>query len=235
MRPWLAPLLLTVPFTAVVTGLFNLSEFMPAPVALLLGAAWGALVALVAAAVNRRKPVAGAWIEDGLVFTGAIAFALAGCGGLMAIIQWKGALASGSLTGETLEAVLLPTIPYYIAVNSVLELLIIPAVLCFGWHRGKRRALIVATFALYFAMRVWTYLAFVPARMGWAEGEHAALPMSEAERAGAADDLMVDDPRWALLLLLLAVFVLAAHFPRTRSLKAAPATGGPSLGGDGRR
>ncbi|GAA2273974.1 hypothetical protein GCM10009853_029800 [Glycomyces scopariae] len=213
----LAPLLVAVPFTAVVTGLFNLTEYMPGPLALLIGAAWGALVALAAAAVERRWPSAAARIEDALVFVGVIAFA--GCGGLMAILQWQGALDSASLTGETLEAVLLPTIPYYIAVNSVLEMLVIPAVVCFIRH-GLRRVLVLATAALYFAMRIWTYLAFVPARMGFAEEEHATRAMTAAERAQAADDLMVDDPRWALLLLMMIAFLVAVRLPRARPAAA---------------
>lgn len=216
------PFLLAVPFTTVVTGLFNLSEAMPAPLAVAVGAAWGVLLGLVAAAIMRRRPKLGAWIEDGLVFAGVLAFAFAGCGGLMAILMLNGALESASLTGESLEAMFLPSIPYYIIVNSILEILLVPAVVYFGWRAGRRRVLIMAAVVLYFAMRVWTYLVFVPGRLGWADEEHSTDTMTPADLDRAADDLMLDDPRWAMVLAMLVLFLLAAHLPAVRAVKTGP-------------
>jgi hypothetical protein len=214
------PFLLAVPFTTAVTGLFNLSEAMPTPLAIAVGAVWGVLLGLVAVAIMRRKPKLGAWIEDGLVFAGVLAFALAGCGGLMAILMLNGALESASLTGESLEAMFLPSIPYYIIVNSFLEILVIPAVVYFGWRAGRRRALIMSAVVLYFAMRVWTYLVFVPGRLGWADDEHSTDTMTPADLDRAADDLMLDDPRWAMVLAMLVLFLIAAHLPAVRAVKS---------------
>ncbi len=208
------PVLLAAAFTTVVTGLFNLSELMPLPLALAAGVALGAVVGLLARWL-RAKPIGG-WLEDGFVGLGAVAFAFAGCGGLMAILLLDGTLASSSVTGETLASTFLPSIPYYIAVNSVLEMLIVPAVLVLGWRPGPRRVLILGTAAAYFAMRIWTYLAFVPARQGWAEGEHSTQALTAAERTQAANDLMLDDPRWILLLALFAIFVVAMALPARR-------------------
>ncbi len=209
------PFFLAVPFAAVITGLFNLSDFVPVPVALAIGAAWGVLVGLITGRFGNKSA---AWAEDGLVYLGAICFAFAGCGGLMAILLLKGAVRSGSITGETLEQTFLPSIPYYIAVNSLLEVLVIPAILYVAWRPGRRRIIIVTTAAAYFVMRVWTYLAFVPARLGWADSAHSAEPLTESERHQAAKDLMLDDPRWIPLLLMFAAFLLAAHLPRVREL-----------------
>lgn len=86
--------------------------------------------------------------ENVLIAVGAAGFAFAGCGGLMAILLLKGALNSTSLTGEALEQMFLPSIPYYIAVNGVLEILVIPLILYVGWRPGRRRILIVAAAAL---------------------------------------------------------------------------------------
>ena len=221
MSPALTPFLLAVPFTATITGLFNLSDSLPIPLAIAAGAAWGTAVGL-AVTWLRSKPTAAAWVEDSLVFVGTIAVALAGCGGVMALLVLNGALGSSSLTGETLESMFLPMIPYYIAANAPLELLIIPGLLVLGWRAGKRRILIVVATALYFALRVWTYLAYRPARLGFAESGHTAAPMTTAERHQAYLDLKVDDPRWILLLVILAVFLAAASFPRLREVKARP-------------
>ncbi|MEV5962169.1 hypothetical protein AB0L70_10420 [Kribbella sp. NPDC051952] len=205
MRENWKPYALVVPFSALITGLFNLSSWIPWPLAVVIGAAWGCLIGLIATRIGARPRVA-----DGLIVLGTAGFAFAGCGGLMAILLLNGALNSTSLTGEALEQMFLPSIPYYIAVNSILELLIIPAVLYVAWRPGRRRILIVAAAVLYFAMRVWTYLAFVPARLGWADSDHSIQPLSDVERAQAAKDLMLDDPRWILLLIMFVLFVLAA-------------------------
>ena len=129
------PFLLVVPFSATITGLFNLSDALPAAAAVAVGAGWGVVLG-VAATWLRSNPTPAAWVEDSLVYLGAFALAFAGCGGVMALLVLNGALSSRSLTGETLEAVFLPMIPYYIAANAPLELVIIPALLCLAWRAG---------------------------------------------------------------------------------------------------
>jgi hypothetical protein len=217
-RDWLVPTVLVVLFTALITGWFNLSQVMPLPLAVLAGAAWGVLLSWAASRLSRH-PTMGAWLEDVFVSLGTVGFAFAGCGGLMAILLLDGALDSSSVTGETLESTFLPAIPYYIIVNSILEILIIPGVIAVSWRPGPRRVLILAGAALYFAMRVWTYLAFVPARLSWADEDHAAQVLTAVERRQAVQDLMLNDPRWALLLVMMAIFLVAAHLSRVREQK----------------
>jgi hypothetical protein len=216
----LTPFLLAVPFTATITGAFNLSDFLPFPVAVAVGAGWGIMVG-TAATWLRSRPKPAAWVEDSLVFIGAIALAFAACGGVMALLMLNGALSSSSLTGETLEAMFLPMIPYYIAANAPLELVIIPALLFLSWRAGRRRVLIVVGAALYFGLRVWTYVAYVPARLGFTESGHTTVPMTAAERHQAYLDLKVDDPRWILVLVILGLFLVAASFPRLRECSVA--------------
>ena len=217
-RDWLVPTVLVVVFTALITGWFNLSEAMPLPLAVLAGAAWGVLLGWAGSRL-RTHPAIAAWLEDVFVYLGTVGFAFAGCGGLMAILLLDGALDSSSVTGETLESTFLPAIPYYIVVNSILEILVIPGAIAFSWRPGPRRILILVGAALYFAMRVWTYLAFVPARLSWAEEHHATQVLTAVERRQAAQDLMLSDPRWALLLAMLAIFLIAAHLSRVREQK----------------
>jgi hypothetical protein len=210
----LAPFALAVPFTATITGFFNLSESLSIPLGLAAGTAWGIVLGLVATLI-RRKETLGAQVEDAFVFLGTLAVAFAACGGLMALLMLNGALNSSSLTGETLEQTFLPTIPYYIVANSVLELVIIPGLLFLGWRAGRRRILLVAAAALYFALRVWTYLAYRPARLGFADADNTALPLTAGERQQAYVDLKLDDPRWILLLAIFVIFYLAARLPTT--------------------
>lgn len=214
----MTPFLLAVPFTAVVTGLFNLSEPLSTPVGVLAGAAWGVALGLLLTWIGRREAAA-AWLEDSLVVAGITAVAFAACGGLMALLMLGGALDSASLTGETLLKLFLPTIPFYVVANSALELLIVPGLLYIGWRPGRRRLLILAAAALYFGLRVWTYLAFVPARLGFANEVHATAPLTAAERGQAHRELMVDDPRWIVLLAIFGILLLAAHLPRLPELQ----------------
>jgi hypothetical protein len=217
----LAPLVPVMVFTTVVTGWFNLSEVMPTPLALAVGAGWGAALGLLGLWI-RNKARLGAWLEDGFVCLGAAGFAFAGCGGLMAILMLNGTMDSSSLTGETLESTFMPSIPYYVVVNSILELLIVPFVIVLSWRPGLRRVLVLAATGLYFLMRVWTYLAFVPNRLGWAESDHTTQVLTPAERRQAADDLVLDDPRWIMLLAMFGILLVATHLSRVRQLHSSP-------------
>ena len=215
MRQRLQPYLLVVPFTAVITGWFNLSEAMPAPIAVVTGAGWGVLLGLLIGWVTHRTTWS-APLEDATVASGVVAVAFAACGGLAFLLAFDGALGAESLTGEALHALFMPAIPYYIVANGVLEMLIMPLMLFLGWRPGRRRIAIVAAAAIYFVMRIWTYLVFVPARLGWAEGEGATKALTPAERQQAAEDLMLDDPRWIVLLAILGLLLLAMQMPASR-------------------
>jgi hypothetical protein len=51
---------------------------------------------------------------------------------------------------------------FIITMNSLMEWLLIPAALFLNWHIPKRRTLIVIAAAAFYAMRVWSYVYFVP-------------------------------------------------------------------------
>jgi hypothetical protein len=102
------PFWLAVAFTTAVEGL-GLTEFVPVPVALLAGAAWGAGTGLVAIWIS-RKTRPSAWVEDVLVGLGVVAMAFFAFGGFTGILLLSSALDSSSLTGETLVTMFLPSI-----------------------------------------------------------------------------------------------------------------------------
>lgn len=218
-RERVAPFLVAVPFTTVITGYFTLPERLPLPIALPVAALWSIALGLAAAWIGRRARLA-AWLEDAVVTLAVVAVAFAACGGLMAILTYGAALDSPSLTGETLVAMFLPSIPYFIVTNGLLELLIVPVMIYLCWRPGPRRVLVVVAALLYFALRVWTYLAFVPNRLAFAALAGSPEPFTAAGRQRAYLDLQVDDPRWAYLLVILAILLVAAQYPRRRDLPA---------------
>lgn len=209
------PFVIGVPFTATITGVFTLSDSMPMAASILAAAVWGAVLGF-AAMWLQAKPRAAAWVEDLLVASAIFVLAFLACGGVMALRTLNGALTSSSLTGETLEAMFWPMIPYYITANAPMELFIVPALLFLGWRPGPRRILIATTAVLFFVFRVWTYIAYAPGRLGFTQDEHSSAALSAADRQTAYLDLKLDDPRWILLLVIMGVLVAAAALPRLR-------------------
>lgn len=210
----IAPYALVAVFTVVVQGL-SLMEFLPLPVALLIGAAWALVVGLAARWVGRR-PALGAWVEDILVALGCTAMALFAFGGAIGLMMLGTALDSSSVTGETMVTMFLPSIPIAIAANVPTELVVIPGLLVLGWRPGTRRVLFVGAAALYLVHRIWTYLVFAPDRLDFAAAERSTSVLTAVERDRFAAALHVDDPRWILNLLIFAVLLLSAFFSRLR-------------------
>jgi hypothetical protein len=208
------PFALVAVFTIVVQGL-SLMEFLPDPVAPVIGAGWATVVGFAARWVSRR-PVLSAWVEDCLVAAGCTAMALFAFGGAIGLLMMGTALDSSSITGETMVTMFLPSIPIAIAANVPTELVIIPGLLVLGWRPGIRRLLFVAAAAVYFVLRIWTYLVFVPDRIDFAEAERSTTVLTAVEKEQFATALHVDDPRWILNLVLFATFLLAAFFSRVR-------------------
>jgi hypothetical protein len=211
------PFGLVAAFTVVIQGL-SLAEFLPAPVALLIGAGWAFVIGFAALWVKRRSTLS-AWVEDVLVALGATAMALFAFGGAIGIMMMSTALDSSSITGETMMRMFLPSIPIAIMANVPTELFIIPGLLILGWRTGIRRVLIIIAAGLYFVHRIWTYLVFASDRLDFAEAERSTTPLTAAEREQLADGLHLNDPRWILNLLIFAVFLLTAFLSRVRELK----------------
>jgi hypothetical protein len=96
-------------------------------------------------------------------------------------------------------------LPYYL-LNTPLEWLLIPAALLLNARIPKRRTLIMIAATMFFALRVWSYLYFVPDILDWNQGT-TGQPLSADQLDQAA--LWVDlswirlgaDAAIALLLL----------------------------------
>jgi hypothetical protein len=216
----IAPFALVTVFTVVVQGV-SLMEFLPVPIALLIGAGWAVLVGLAARWVSRR-PALSAWTEDGFVALGCVAMALFAFGGAIGLMMLGAALDSSSITGETMVTMFLPSIPIAIAANAPTELVIIPVLLVLGWRPGIRRILFVTAAALYFVHRIWTYLVFAPDRLDFAAAERSTAVLTATEKDQFAAALHIEDPRWILNLMIFAVFLLSAFFSRLREVNGPP-------------
>lgn len=108
----------------------------------------------------------------------------------------------------------LPGIPVAIAANVPTELIVIPGLLILGWWRpGLRRNLFVTATGLYFALRIWTYLVFVPDRLDFAAAERSTTVLTAEEKARFTEALHLDDPRWIVNLAIFLVLLLSAFLP----------------------
>jgi hypothetical protein len=109
-------------------------------------------------------------------------------------------------------------LPYYV-VNTSLEWLLIPAALVLNGWIPKRQRLIVAAAVTFFALRVWSYLYFIPDILDWNQGT-TGQPLTAAELEQAA--LWVD-LSWirvamdaVIAMLLLGAAFIPAVGPRSR-------------------
>ncbi|MFD0559068.1 hypothetical protein FB566_5029 [Stackebrandtia endophytica] len=210
----LLPIGLSISFVTLTQAL-SLSAFLPLPVAVAAGLAWGTLIATTATWLARRPRIGGCG-EDVLIAIGSTAMAVLAFGGGVGILLLNTALDSPSLTGQMLVQLFLPSIPIAILSNAPMELLVIPALLVLAWRPGRRRILVLAATVLFGAHRIWTHLVFAPDRLDFATMEQSADTLSSGEREQVLEALHLDDPRWILNLVIFAVFLLAAFHSRHR-------------------
>jgi hypothetical protein len=113
-------------------------------------------------------------------------------------------LAEPSTTYAVLSAMMRPTVPYFIALNTLLETLVVPLALYLGWDQPRQRYLLIAAAVSYFAMRVWSYLEYAPTRLEIASRTLTAADVEWYRSTMAADY------RGVLVFLCYGLFLLAA-------------------------
>jgi hypothetical protein len=102
-------------------------------------------------------------LANGSLFLITLAMGLMAGGGL----PYQLLLSAGLSTPSTTFTMIHPPFSdtsnvFIITMNSLMEWLLIPAALFLNWHIPKRRTLIVIAAAAFYAMRVWSYIYFVP-------------------------------------------------------------------------
>jgi hypothetical protein len=88
----------------------------------------------------------------------------------------------------------------YVALNPLVEWLLMPAALALAWHRSRQRRLLLAAGGVYYLQRLATYLYFAPTVLGWTHG---------ATLAEVGLWITLDVARMALDLAVVAILVTA--------------------------
>jgi len=162
------------------------------------GILWSLLAWFVAARLDATQAAA---ILSADLSLGACVLAtglLAGSG--IYVLVSLSVLREPSTTYAVLSAMMRPTVPFYISINSAMELLFLPLVLFLNWNAGPaRRWIIVAACVIYAAQRVWTYAVYAERRL-----TTATQPLSEADVAWYRQSIATD----YRAIINVAVFVL---------------------------
>jgi hypothetical protein len=117
-------------------------------------------------------------------------------------------LAEPTATYAVLSALMRPAVPYFIGINSAMELLFVPFGLFLNWNAAPaRRWIVAAAAALYVAHRAWTYLVYAERRLAT-----GTSPLSEDDVAWYRRTF-ASDYRTVLNALIFALFAAAAFLP----------------------
>jgi hypothetical protein len=160
----LGPFLVVGPALSVVGGLgFSaLGGFGAALIAGGVGLGWALLLGFIATRLSRRESRRPA-LANVSVFFATLGSGLMAGGALLEMTL----LSAGLSTPSTTFTMIHPPFGgsfnlFIITLNSLMEWLLIPAALFLNWHIPRRRTLIVIAAVVYYAMRVWSYIYFVP-------------------------------------------------------------------------
>src|SRR5262249_44930089 len=114
-----------------------------------------------------------------------VAGSLVGGGALYLLLFWS-VLREPSTTYAVLSALMRPTVPFFIALNSAMEVLFVPLVAFLNWNtEARRRCIIVIAAGIYVVHRAWAYLVYAERRLatGTSPLSKAALVSSARQRA----------------------------------------------------
>ena len=210
----LGPFAVVVPALSVVgaLGFSALGGFGAALVAGGVGLAWGLLLGFIATRLARsesRRPA----LANASVFLATFGSGLLAGGALLEIMLLSAGLGMSSTTFTMIHPPFGGAFNLFIiTLNSLMEWLLIPAALFLNWGIPKRRTFIVVAAAVYYAMRVWTYVYFVPNIF-----EFGALPPEGPFSAEVVERFRIwvnlSWLRFGVDLLTNLLFLLAAFVP----------------------
>jgi hypothetical protein len=208
---------LRIPAIAVVVGTSligasagSLGGPFPAAVFGAVGFAWGVLVVLIAARLIRapRRATFGNLALYAATFATAC---LTGVGlhsmPIMAVSVDRAPQFFADLVRPPVGDA--EALPFYL-LNTPLEWLLIPAALVLNAWIPTRQKLILIAAVMFFALRVWSYVYFIPQILDWSEGQ-AGQPLTAAQLEQAT--LWVD-LSWIRLAMdaAIALLLLGAAF-----------------------
>jgi hypothetical protein len=175
------------------------------------GAVAGALWAFTAGFIAAQLVNAGIGTVAGDVtlFCCIVVMGIATGGALMYMFVFRSVLREPSATYAVLSAMMRPTVPFFIALNSAMELVFVPLIIFLSWPDADwRRWLTIAAAAVYVVHRVWTYAVFAKPRL-----DTASKPLTP-EDVDWYTRTFASDYRIILNIIVLALFTAAAFLPR---------------------
>src|SRR5215204_6242172 len=158
------PFLLVVPATTAIgaLGATALGSVTAALLGAVAGLVWGLLLRFIAMRLARsesRRP----GLANASVFLAALCSGMLAGGALLVQMLLTAGLGAPSTSFTIIHSPFGDSFNLFIiTLNSLMEWLLIPAALFLNWHIPKRRTLIVIAAAAFSAMRVWSYIYFVP-------------------------------------------------------------------------
>jgi hypothetical protein len=204
------PYIAAIPFAMILFGFYG--AFLPFGFLgiagfSLTGLLWALFLGFIADRLMRREGRR-ELLANATVFASIIAAGLLAGAGLMYRSMMLEVLEEPTTTYAVLSALMQPAVPYYILINTLLELFIMLLVVFFNWNAGRtRRILSLGGVGLYLAMRIWTYLVYAENRL-----DISARTLSGAD-VDWFNSTLVADYRPILVLITAAVFTLAAFAP----------------------
>ena len=204
-----SPYALIVPATTAVVALAS-TGLRLGPLGIVGGAVLGCAWSLALGRMIDRASRRARWhplIADGSVFLGIILIGPMLGGGVMYELLMQAAAAGAP--DAVLSAMMQPTIPFFIALNTPLELFVIPAALFANWYNDARRRPIVIAAATFYVLRTWSYLTYVQQRLAIASRPLTADDLEWFQRSLAADY------RPLLVAIVLLAFTAAAFVPNS--------------------
>lgn len=113
----------------------------------IIGYFWSLLVGTIVGRLMSRQSLRGALADVPLLLS-IVATGLLMGGGFMYTSMMGAALEQASTTYAVLSALMGPAVPYYIVINSSMELLIVPSMVFSNWNTDKKRRMyIIAEFS----------------------------------------------------------------------------------------
>jgi len=215
----LGPFLIVAPALVVVSaiGFSTLGGFGLALVAGSFALGWSLLLGFIALRLARSESRRSA-LANGSLFLVTLAMGLMAGGGLPSQLLLSAGLSTPSTTFTLIHPPFSDTSNVFIiTMNSLMEWLLMPAVLFCNWHIPKRRTLIVIAAVAFYAMRVWSYIYFVPNMF-----EFGALPPDGPFSAEVVERFrMWVNLNWLRIaiqeILTYLLFLLAAFVPASAS------------------
>jgi hypothetical protein len=158
------PFFVVVPATTVIgaLGATALGSVTAALLGAVSGLGWGLLLGFITTRLARRES-SRPGLANVSVFLATLCSGMLAGGALLEMMLLSAGLGTSSTTFTMIHPPFGGSFNLFIiTLNSLMEWLLIPVALFLNWHVPKRRKLIVMAAVVYYAMRVWTYIYFVP-------------------------------------------------------------------------